>query len=100
MPYVTGETLRDRLNRERQLPVAEAVEITRAVARALDHAHRQGILHRDIKPENILLQDGQPVLADFGITLACVLYEMLVGQPPHTGPTAMTILASIRGEWA
>jgi serine/threonine-protein kinase len=70
MPLVKGESLRDRLRRERQLPVEEAISITRAVAGALDYAHRQGVLHRDIKPENILLHDGQPMLADFGIAMA------------------------------
>jgi eukaryotic-like serine/threonine-protein kinase len=70
MPYVHGESLRSRLERERQLPVDEALLITRTIAGALDYAHRQGILHRDIKPENILLQDGQPLLTDFGIALA------------------------------
>ncbi len=70
MPLIKGESLRGRLLRERQLPVAEAVAMTRAIAGALDYAHRQGILHRDIKPENILLHDGQPLLADFGIALA------------------------------
>jgi serine/threonine-protein kinase len=70
MPLVTGESLRDRLLRERQLPVEETVALIRAIAGALDYAHRQGVLHRDIKPENILLHDGQPLLADFGISLA------------------------------
>ncbi len=70
MPYVRGETLRDRLNRERQLPVEEAVRIATAVGNALDHAHRHKVIHRDIKPGNILLQDGEPVVADFGIALA------------------------------
>ncbi|NNF39596.1 MAG: serine/threonine protein kinase, partial [Gemmatimonadetes bacterium] len=70
MPWVDGESLRDRLDRERQLPVKEAVRITAAIASALDYAHRQGIIHRDIKPENILLHDGQPLVADFGIALA------------------------------
>ncbi len=70
MPVVTGETLRARLERERQLPIAEAVRIAREVASALDYAHRQGIVHRDIKPENILLHDGQAMVADFGIALA------------------------------
>ena len=59
MPYVTGESLRARLQRERQLPVEDALRIAREVASALDYAHRQGVVHRDIKPENILLQDGQ-----------------------------------------
>jgi len=70
MPYVQGETLRDKLNRETQLGVDEAVRITREVADALDYAHRQGVIHRDIKPENILLHDGRPMVADFGIALA------------------------------
>ena len=70
MPLVTGETLRARLERERQLPVADAVRVAREVASALDYAHRQGVIHRDIKPENILLHDGSAVVADFGITLA------------------------------
>jgi serine/threonine-protein kinase len=70
MPLVTGETLRARLQRERQLPVADAVRIAREVAGALDYAHRQNVIHRDIKPENILLQDGAAVVADFGIALA------------------------------
>jgi len=70
MPVVTGETLRARLNRERQLPMAEAVRIAKEVASALDYAHRQGVVHRDIKPENILLHDGQALVADFGIALA------------------------------
>lgn len=70
MPYVEGESLRSRLDRERQLPVDEAVRIAVAVAGALGHAHRHGVIHRDLKPENILMQDGQPVVADFGIALA------------------------------
>jgi hypothetical protein len=70
MPLVTGETLRARLERERQLPVADAVRIAREVASALDYAHRQSVIHRDIKPENILLHDGPAIVADFGIALA------------------------------
>ena len=70
MPLVTGETLRARLERERQLPIPEAVRIAREVASALDYAHRQNVIHRDIKPENILLHDGQAIVADFGIALA------------------------------
>ena len=70
MPLIEGETLRQRLDREGELSVDEAVSLTRAVAGALDYAHRQGVVHRDIKPENILLHDGQPLLADFGIGLA------------------------------
>jgi Tol biopolymer transport system component len=70
MPYIEGETLREKLNRETQLGVEEAVRITRDVADALDYAHRHGVIHRDIKPENILLHDGRPMVADFGIALA------------------------------
>jgi len=138
MPYVDGESLRDRLNREKQLPVEQAVEITKAVASALDYAHRHEVIHRDIKPENILIHDGQPVVADFGIALAisaaggtrltetglslgtphymspeqasadreldarsdvyslgAVVYEMLVGEPPHVGNSAQAIVAKI-----
>ena len=138
MPFIDGETLRDRLNRERQLGVEEAVKLATDVADALDYAHRNGVIHRDIKPENILLHDGRPVVADFGIALAvsaaaggrmtetglslgtphymspeqataereltnrsdiyslgCVLYEMLTGDPPHTGSTAQQIIMKI-----
>ena len=70
MPYVEGETLDDRIDRERQLPVDEAVRIATAVANALQTAHEQGIIHRDIKPANILLSRGEPLIADFGIALA------------------------------
>ena len=138
MPYVEGESLRERLDRERQLPVSDAVAIASRLADALDYAHRQGIVHRDLKPANVLLQDDRPVLADFGIALAveavggerltrtgmspgtpaymspeqaagepglgpasdiwalgCILYEMLAGRPPHTGPTARAVLARV-----
>jgi len=141
MPYAEGESLRVRLNRERQLPVEEAVRIAVSVAGALDYAHQHGIIHRDLKPENILLHAGQPVLADFGIALAvakaggaritqtglslgtphymspeqatgdrvidgradiyslgAVLYEMLVGDPPHTGSTAQAIISKVLTE--
>ena len=70
MPYVEGESLREKLNREQQLPVDEAIRIATAVAQALQHAHDREVIHRDIKPGNILIQDGQPVVADFGIALA------------------------------
>ena len=70
MPFVEGESLRDRLRREKQLPVDDAVRIAREVAVALDYAHRHGVIHRDIKPENILLHDGRALVADFGIALA------------------------------
>ena len=70
MPFIEGETLRDKLNRETQLGVDEAVRIACEVADALDYAHRRGVIHRDIKPENILLYDGRPMVADFGIALA------------------------------
>ena len=135
MPYVKGESLRDRMRRETQLPLATALDIAREVASALDYAHRAGVVHRDIKPENILLADGQARVADFGIAraldagsggkvtatgiavgtpaymspeqasadpvdgrsdvyaLGCVLYEMLAGEPPYTGPTAQAIVA-------
>jgi len=70
MPYIEGETLRDKLNRESQLSIDEAVKITTEVADALDYAHRNNVIHRDVKPENILLHDGRAMVADFGIALA------------------------------
>ena len=70
MPHIEGETLRDRVDREKQLPVDEAVALASKVAGALQHAHEHGVIHRDIKPGNILLQDGEPVVSDFGIALA------------------------------
>jgi eukaryotic-like serine/threonine-protein kinase len=138
MPFVEGESLRDRLVREKQLPIGDAVRIATEVAGALDYAHRHGVIHRDIKPENILLHDGSALVADFGIALAAskaggermtetgmslgtpqymspeqamgereitaasdiyalgaTTYEMLVGTPPFTGPTAQSIVAKI-----
>ncbi len=98
MPFVPGESLRERLRREHQLPVDEALSITRAVAGALDYAHRHGVLHRDIKPENILLHDGQPMLADFGIALAVSTSGgerlthsgIFVGTPSYMSPEHAT----------
>jgi serine/threonine-protein kinase len=83
MPYIQGETLRSKLDRERQLGVEEAVRITTDVADALDYAHRHGVIHRDIKPENILLHDGRPMVADFGIALA--LSAAAGGRMTETG---------------
>jgi len=70
MPFVEGESLRSRLDREKQLPVDDAIRLAIAIGGALDYAHRRGVIHRDLKPENILLHDGQPLVADFGIALA------------------------------
>lgn len=138
MPFVEGESLRARLERERQLSVREAVRIGAAIASALDYAHRHGVIHRDLKPENILLSEDQPLVADFGIALAvsnaggervtqtglslgtpqymspeqatgergvdgrtdiyslgAVIYEMLSGEPPHTGATVQAIIARV-----
>src|SRR6266702_4020724 len=93
-PYVEGESLRSRLERERQLPVDEAVRLATEVAGALDYAHRHQIVHRDIKPENILLEDGQAVVADFGIARAIHAAEgeqrtatgVIIGTPAYMSP--------------
>jgi serine/threonine protein kinase len=83
MPYVEGESLRSRLDRERQLSVDEAVRIATEIAEALDYAHRHGVIHRDIKPANVLIHDGQSVVSDFGIALA--LGAAGEGQLTETG---------------
>src|SRR5918999_6615218 len=135
MPYVDGETLRQRLTREGPLPQAEAIRLVRETGEALHYAHGEGLIHRDVKPENVLLSQGHALVADFGIaraaglaagerltrsglsigtpaymspeqaqgetvdaradqySLACVLYELLAGQPPFTGPHALAVLS-------
>ena len=141
LPYVRGESLRNKLTREQQLSIEETVRIATQVASALDYAHRHGVIHRDIKPENILLHEGEAMLADFGIalavreaggprltesglslgtpqymspeqatggreldarsdvySLAAVVYEMLAGEPPHTGPTVQAVIAKLLTE--
>ncbi|HEU4827821.1 MAG TPA: protein kinase [Gemmatimonadales bacterium] len=93
MPYVRGISLRERLTKEKQLPIAEAVRIAREIAGALDYAHRNGVIHRDVKPENILLHDGSALMADFGIALAAskagtrmTETGMSLGTPQYMSP--------------
>src|SRR4029079_3742294 len=105
MPYIQGETLREKLNRETQLGVDEAVRIAREVADALDYAHRHGVIHRDIKPENILLHDGRPMVADFGIALAVSAAAggrmtetgLSLGTPHYMSPEQATAEKEISG---
>jgi len=105
MPYVEGETLRARLDRETQLPIDDAIRLTREVADALDYAHRHGVIHRDIKPENILLHDGRPVVADFGIALALSAAAggrmtetgMSLGTPHYMSPEQATADKELTG---
>jgi serine/threonine protein kinase len=94
MPFVDGESLRQRLDREGRLPAAEAIRLAREVADALDHAHRNGIVHRDVKPENILLTGGHAVVADFGIAQAVgeamgsrlTSTGLVIGSPHYLSP--------------
>jgi serine/threonine-protein kinase len=105
MPFIEGETLRDKLNRETQFGVDEAVRIAREVADALDYAHRHGVIHRDIKPENILLHDGRPMVADFGIALAVSAAAggrmtetgLSLGTPHYMSPEQATADREISG---
>jgi tRNA A-37 threonylcarbamoyl transferase component Bud32 len=105
MPYIEGETLRGKLNRETQIGVDEAVRITTQVADALDYAHRHGVIHRDIKPENILLHDGRPMVADFGIALAVSAAAggrmtetgLSLGTPHYMSPEQATAEKEITG---
>jgi len=106
MPYIEGETLRDKLTRETQLGIEEAVKITTDVADALDYAHRHGVIHRDIKPENILLHDGRPMVADFGIALAVSAAAggrmtetgLSLGTPHYMSPEQATAEKEITGK--
>jgi eukaryotic-like serine/threonine-protein kinase len=105
MPYIQGETIREKLNRETQFGVDEAVRIAREVADALDYAHRHGVIHRDIKPENILLHDGRPMVMDFGIALAVSAAAggrmtetgLSLGTPHYMSPEQATAEKEITG---
>ena len=105
MPYVEGESLRAKLAREKQLPVDEAIRLATAIASALDYAHRHGVIHRDLKPENVLLHDGQPLVADFGIALAVsnaggervTQTGLSLGTPQYMSPEQATGDRSIDG---
>ena len=106
MPYIQGETLRNRLDREHQLGIEEAVRITTEVADALDYAHRHGVIHRDIKPENVLLHDGRPMVADFGIALAVSAAAggrmtetgLSLGTPHYMSPEQATAEKELTGK--
>src|SRR5574341_485257 len=105
MPFIEGETIRDKLNRETQFGVDEAVRIAREVADALDYAHRHGVIHRDIKPENILLHDGRARVMDFGIALAVSAAAggrmtetgLSLGTPHYMSPEQATAEKEITG---
>jgi serine/threonine-protein kinase len=107
MPYIEGETLRDKLNREKQLGIEEAVRITTEVADALGYAHRHDVIHRDIKPENILLHDGRPMVADFGIALAVSAAAggrmtetgLSLGTPHYMSPEQATAEKDLTNRW-